>query len=109
MSRTTYPFWQTAPKMRLIAEKRSALLAEQHRQLARAAHRALRPGDPAGGIEFEVRNPLQPFLDRDRHFQAREVGADAAVNAEPERSMAVLLAIDQDLVGIREHRRIAVG
>src|SRR5215218_9987974 len=102
MSRTTYPFWQTAPKMRLIARKRSALLAEQHRELARAAHRAFRPGDLAGGIEFEVRNPLQPFLDRDRHLHAREIRTDAAVNAEPERGVAVFLAVDQHLVGIRE-------
>src|SRR3954453_9141214 len=106
MSRTTYPFWQTAPKMRLIVGTRSALLAEQHRKLARAAHRAFRPGDLAGGIEPEIGNPLQPFLDRHRHFHAREVGADTAVNAEPERGMAVFLAVDHHLVCIREHRRI---
>ena len=40
---------------------------------------------------------------------AREVGADAAVNAEAERGVAVLLAVDLHLVGIGEHRGVAVG
>src|SRR5665213_3489717 len=91
------------------SRKASAGLSEQHRKLARSAHGALRPGDPSGGVEPEIRYSLQPFLDSDRHFHAREVGADAAMDAEAERSVAVFLAVDHDLVGIREHRGIAVG
>ena len=50
----------------------------------------------------------EPFLQRDRDLHAGEVRADAAVDAEPERRVAVLLAVDHHAVGIREHRRIAV-
>jgi hypothetical protein len=43
------------------------------------------------------------------HFHARQVRADAAVNAEPERGMSVRAAIDDDAVGIGKHLRVAIG
>src|SRR5947209_15691909 len=65
----------------------SAGLSEQHRKLPRPAHGAFRPGHFAGGIEPELRNALQPFLDGHRHFHARQIRTDAAVNAETERGV----------------------
>src|SRR5450432_3890354 len=89
--------------------KRSDRLFEQERELPRAPDGSFGPGDLAGGVEAEIRDPLQPFLDRDRHFHPREVGADTTVDAEAERGVAVLLAVDHDLVGIGKHRGVAIG
>src|SRR5665213_2272284 len=89
--------------------KSSARSAKQQRKLPRPAYGAFRPGDLAGRIEPKIRNPLQPLLDCHRHFHAPEVGADATMNAQAERSVAVLLAVDHYLVGVGKHRGIAVG
>ena len=74
---------------------------------ARAAHGAFGPRHLA--VEAELGNALQQLLHGHRHLHAREVGADAAVDAEAEGGMPVLLAVDDDLVGVREHRRVAAG
>src|SRR5262249_15658247 len=81
--------------------------AKSDRQQARTAHGTLGPLDFAG--ETELRDPFQEFLDRNRHLQAREVGADAAMDAETEGGVAIFLAINDDLIVVREHVRIAVG
>src|SRR5260221_4413544 len=100
-----FVFW----RRKLPSYSRSARLAEQERKLARPAHSALRPFHRSFRIETEVGDALQPFLDRDRHLHPREVGADAAVNADAQGCVTVLLAFDHDLVGIREHGGVAVG
>src|SRR5258708_19934379 len=76
----------------------SGRLFEQERKLPWPADGSFRPGDLAGGVEAEIRNPLHPFLDRDPHFHARKVGADATVNAEAEPGMAVFLSPAQHLL-----------
>src|SRR5215470_5400148 len=81
--------------------------AKSDRQQARTAHGTLGPLDFAG--ETELRDPFQEFLDRNRHLQARQIGADAAMDAETEGGVAIFLAINDDLIGVREHVRIAVG
>src|SRR5215218_4177001 len=70
------------------------------RQIAGAAYRALRPSGGLRTIKAERRNALQPLLQRHHHFHPRQVRADAAMNAEPESGMRIVLAIDQDLVGV---------
>src|SRR5712671_4049768 len=83
-----------------IARKRSVCIAEEDQQPSRPAHGTLRPNDAASRVETEIGNTLQPFLDRNRHFHAREIRADAAVDAKAEGGMAIFLAINQNLVGI---------
>jgi len=51
----------------------SAGFPEQHGKLPWPAHRAFRPCDFAGRVELEIRNTLEPFLDRDGHFHARKI------------------------------------
>ena len=58
---------------------------------------------------LELGDALEELLDRDRHLHARQVRADAAVDAEAEGGVAVLLAVDDHLVGVGEHGRVAVG
>src|SRR3954447_18810194 len=82
----------------ILWAKTSVRLSKQHRKLSRSAHCAFRPGDLTSRVQFEIRNALQPFLDCNGHLHAREIGADAAVNPEAECRMAILLAIDHDLV-----------
>src|SRR5438270_11812702 len=89
-------------------EAAGTLSAEQHRQLARPAYRAFRPRHGRRRIEVEVRDALEPLLQRDLDLHAREIRADAAVNAEAEGGVAVLLAVDHHALGIREDARIAV-
>ena len=48
------------------------------------------------------------LLRRDEHLHARKVGSDAAVDAEAEGDVAVLLAVDDHFVGVGEDSRIAV-
>src|SRR5579863_4395669 len=55
---------------------------EQDGKLPWTPHRPLRPRRRAGRIEPEIGNASEPFLDCDRHFHAREVRADAAVDPE---------------------------
>src|SRR5215469_11395144 len=81
--------------------------SELDRQLARPAHGALRPCHLAG--ETELGNALQQLLHGYGHLHARQVRADAAMDAEAEGRMSVLLAVDDHFVGIREHLRITVG
>src|SRR3954451_24132226 len=83
-------------------------LSKQHRKLARPTHRSFRPPDLTGWVQPEIRDALQPFLDCHGHFHASEIGADATVNAQAKCGMAVLLAIDHDLVRIREHRGVTI-
>ena len=63
----------------------------------------------SGGVEAEVRNALQPLLQRHHHFHPRQVRADAAMNAEPESGMRIVLAVDQDLVGVEKFFGVTVG
>src|SRR5262249_24981937 len=76
-------------------------------QLARSAHGAIRPGYRAG--EAELGYALQELLNSHDQLHARQVRADAAVDAQAEGGVPVLLAIDDHLIGIPEHFRIAVG
>src|ERR1043166_3738245 len=83
--------------------------SKQHRQPPRPAHGALRPGHRGIRVETELGDALEPLLERHPDFHACEVRADAAVDAEAERRMPVLLTVEHDAVGILEFRRIAVG
>src|SRR4029453_4813520 len=71
---------------------------EYHRQVARAADLAARPRNGARVFEWEVRDAVEPLLDRDAHFHAGEVGASAAVDADAESDVRVELAVEDDLV-----------
>ncbi|MGY4607560.1 hypothetical protein ACVW16_005972 [Bradyrhizobium sp. USDA 4474] len=93
----------------MVPGKAYIAFTQQKWQLAGASHGTLRPGHRACRIKPEIRDPLQPFLQRDLHLHPREVGTDAAVDAEAEGGMAVLAAIDHDLVGIRKHFWVPVG
>src|SRR5947209_1642828 len=53
-------------------------------QPARAAHGAFRPRHRRIGVEAEIGDVREPFLERDPDLHARQVGADAAVDAEAE-------------------------
>src|SRR5438067_954052 len=48
---------------------------------------------------MEFRDALEPFLQRHLDLHAREVRADAAVDAQPEGGVAVLLAVDHHALG----------
>ncbi len=64
----------------------------------------------SGGIdEFELGDLRQPLLDGDAQFHAGEVRSGAAVDAGTEREVAVLLAVEDDLVGVGEHLGVTVG
>src|SRR5262245_1023187 len=81
-------------------------VSELDRQLAGSAHGALRPGHRAG--EAEVRDALQELRNGHGQLHARQVRADAAMDAEAKGDVPVLLAVDEHFVGICEHFRIAV-
>ena len=82
-------------------------LEDADRDLARTTDHADAPPGLAG--EFETREALDELLDGDLEFQSGEVRADAAVDTEAERRMPVLLAIDDEGVGILELQRVTVG
>ena len=66
-----------------VVTRFSARLSEQHRKLPRPAHGALGPCHLASRIEPEIRNALEPFLDRNRHFHAREVIRETKISGCP--------------------------
>ena len=78
-------------------------------QTPRPADLADAPRDRVGIGELERREPGEELLDGHPHLEAGEVGAEAAVDAEAEGGVAVLQAVDDDLVGAVEQRRVAVG
>src|ERR1043166_3030259 len=75
----------SAPATGRISSAFEAMSGEHDRQLARTAHRALRPGHPGAGREAEFGNALEPFLQRDGDLHARQIRPDAAAEAEAER------------------------
>src|SRR3981189_2876233 len=77
----------------ILWAKTSVRLSKQHRKLSRSAHCAFRPGGLTSRVQPEIRNALQPFLGCNGHLHTREVGADAAVNPQAERGMAILLEV----------------
>src|SRR6185295_7140079 len=97
-----------APATGRISSAFEGMSAELDRQLARAAHRALRPGDLGARREAELGDALEPFLQRNRDLHAGEIRADAAMDAEAERDVTILGPVDHHTVGIREHRGIAI-
>src|SRR5947207_2547659 len=80
---------------------------ERKRQLAGAADGAFRPGHRPR--EVELGDALEKLLHRHCHLHACEVRANAAVDAEAEGGVAVLLAVDDHLVGVGEYGGVAVG
>ena len=80
---------------------------DAHRQFARAANLADAPTRVAG--EFEAGEALHEFLDGHLQFEPGKVRADAAVDTEAERGMPVLLAVDDERVGVCEFQLVAVG
>src|SRR3974390_475504 len=78
-----------------------------YRELAGSAHRALGPGDWTREGKFGY--ALEQLLDGNRHLQSRKVGADTAVDAEPEGGVPILRAVDDHPVGVPEHLGVAVG
>src|ERR1700752_1747510 len=86
-----------------------ALRAKQYGQAARAAHGALRPGDRRLWVETEIGDMSEPLLERDPDLHARKVRPDAAVDAEAEGGVTVLLAVEDDAVSLGKFRRITVG
>ena len=79
------------------------------RQLAGAADLADAPAHGVRVGELEVREALQELVDGDGQLEPGQVRAQAAVDAETERGVAVLQAVDDDLVGALEHLGVAVG
>ena len=57
----------------------------------------------------KLREAGDELLDRHLQLEAGEVRAEAAVDAEAEGGVAVLLPVDDERVGILEHVRITVG
>src|ERR1700746_3529651 len=89
-------------------QRRSDGLGQDHRQSPRSANRAFRPPGRSLRVEPEFWDPRQPFRQRAVDLHAGECGADATVDAEPERDVAVLGAVDNHMIGILEHFRVAV-
>src|SRR5678816_1188902 len=83
--------------------------SEQEWELSRSPDRTFGPRDSFGIGEVKLRNPLQELLDRNGEFHAREVRTDATMYSEAEGRMAVRLAVNNDLIGVRENRGISVG
>src|SRR6476620_10767407 len=71
---------------------------DAHRDASGAADLADAPRDLGVLGEAEVREVGEELLDRDVQLEPGEVGAEAAVDAEAEREVAVLGTVDDDLV-----------
>ena len=59
--------------------------------------------------ELELGNAFQPGLQRDPQLEAGQVRTGAAVDAGAERDVAVVLAVEDHVVGVLEHVGVAVG
>src|SRR5437764_11462230 len=81
---------------------------EQHRQPAGSAHRAFRPFHRRARVKVEFGDAFEPFLKRNLDLEPRKIRADAPVDAEPERRMPVLRAVEDHLIGVGEHRWVAI-
>src|SRR4051812_43080865 len=64
------------------------------RQLPRAPHLPAGPEHGVGIGQLEGRERVEPGFERHSQFHSGEVRPGAAVDAETERSVAVLLAVD---------------
>src|SRR5262245_28771953 len=95
-----------AQRANLLRSPRSVRGGKAHPHAAWAAHQPARPVERRTAFELELGDSPQPFLDRDRELHARKVRADATMDAEPERGVPVLLAVEHDLVGTLEFFRI---
>src|SRR5258705_11999960 len=73
------------------------------------AHLGQLPFDLGVVGDLEVAELLQRLPDGDLQHHPSEGGASTLVRTCPERHVAVRLAIEDDLVRVREHARIAVG
>jgi len=83
--------------------------ADAEGERTRSADLAGGPGHGRRVGQAELRDPLQPDLEGDPEFHARQVGAEAAVDAEAERGVPVDLTVDDDLIGAVELGRVAIG
>src|SRR5439155_21888852 len=91
------------------AKQIPAILAEDDRHRAGPAYHASGPRHNVWVLQPEVRDALQPLLDRDAHSHPREVRAGAAVDADAESDVRVDRAVDDDFVGVWGLLRVAVG
>ena len=66
------------------------------------------PRHCVGVCEFELGDHLKELADGDLHLHTGQVGTCASVRSGSEGDMAVLLAVDDYLVGVLEHGRVAV-
>src|SRR5204863_10014319 len=98
---------QPAPGM--PAKQITAILAEDDRHRAGPAYLASGPRHNVWVLQPEVRDALQPFLDRDAHLHPGEVRAGAAVDAYAKGDVRVDRAVDDDFIGVGELLRVAVG
>ena len=67
------------------------------------------PQPRSGRGELEVGHALEQLLDRDAHLEPRQVRADAAMRADPERHVAAVPPVEVELVGVLEDGLVAVG
>src|SRR5436190_20794287 len=102
----TRRYWEM--RFRLKRGLRLSHGGERYPQCPWSPHRALGPGDAGRILEPEFRDALEPLLDCHAQFHAREIGTDATVDAQPEGRMPVFLPVEQHLVRVGKHFRIAV-
>src|SRR5689334_11191772 len=81
---------------------------EAHRQLAEHAKQRTAVFQILAG-QLDLMHSADEGADRDLRFHAREVGAEAEVDAAAEGEVAIVGACDVEAVGIGKARRIAVG
>src|SRR5438093_11602708 len=105
----TFSIVLTPRKLAVSCSTLNVLAGENHRQVARAGVLASGPGHSARVLQAEVRNTLQPLLDGYAHFHPRQVGTGAAVDADAEGDVRVVLSVEYDLVRVLELGRVAVG
>ena len=73
-----------------------------------AAHRRRRGDLGAVEVDVPLGEALQHLVERDPAFEARERGAEAEVDAVPEREVLADLAVDVEAVGVVEAALVAV-
>ena len=70
-----------------------------HSNASRAAHQPARPVEFRSYLQLEFGDPPQPFLDCDGEFHTRQIRANAAMDAEPEGRVAILLPVENHFIG----------
>src|SRR5215217_2266080 len=83
--------------------------ADTDRQRPWSTDLTRRPGDRRGVGQGELRDTLQPDLERDTQLHPGQVRSDAAVDAQTEGGVPVDRAVDDHLVSALELLGITVG